>query len=130
MEEKIKNKNIIETIYQAEEKELDEIIKKVNKKIKDQIKDINIRKLLEETSKPNELEKTLERIEENYSIKIVQYNQEFYKQGFIDGVNLMINCLKILSFFGIHSFLQKSILKSIFTPFHLQNYICFSIIQM
>ncbi len=95
MEEKIKNKNIIETIYQAEEKELDEIIKKVNKKIKDQIKDINIRKLLEETSKPNELEKTLERIEENYSIKIVQYNQEFYKQGFIDGVNLMINCLKI-----------------------------------
>lgn len=95
MEEKIKNKNIIETIYQAEEKELDEIIKKVNKKIKDQIKDINIRKLLEETPKPNELEKTLERIEENYSIKIVQYNQEFYKQGFIDGVNLMINCLKI-----------------------------------
>lgn len=94
MEEKIINKNIIEKIYQAEEKRLDETIKEVNKKVKDQIKDINIRKLLENTSNPNELEKVLERIEENYSIKIAQYNQEFYQQGFIDGVNLMINCLK------------------------------------
>ncbi len=94
MEEKIINKNIIEKIYQAEEKRLDETIKEVNKKVKDQIKDINIRKLLENTPNPNELEKVLERIEENYSIKIAQYNQEFYQQGFIDGVNLMINCLK------------------------------------
>lgn len=94
MEEKIKNKNIIETIYQAEEKTLDEKIKEVNKKVKDRIKDIDIKKLMEETSKPNELKKALERIEENYSIKIAQYNQEFYNQGFIDGVNLMINCLK------------------------------------
>lgn len=89
------NKNIIEIIYQAEENGLDEIIKEANKKVKGQIKDINIKKLLEETSKPNELKKSLEKIEENYSIKIAQYNQEFYKQGFIDGVNLMINCLKI-----------------------------------
>lgn len=95
MEEKMKNKNIIETIYQAEEKLLDEIIKEGNKKIREQIKDINIKKLLEETSKPKELEKAFETIEENYSIKITQYNQEFYKQGFIDGVDLMINCLKI-----------------------------------
>ena len=94
MEEKIINKNIIEKIYQAEEKRLDETIKEVNKKVKDQIKDINIRKLLENTPNPNELEKVLERIEENYSIKIAQYNQEFYKQGFIDGVNLIINCFK------------------------------------
>ena len=36
----------------------------------------------------------LEKIEENYSIKIAQYTKDFYKQGFIDGVNLMINCIK------------------------------------
>lgn len=94
MEEKIKNKNIIKTIYEAEERTLDEKIKEANKRVKDQIKDIDIKKLLEETSKPKELEKAFERIEENYSIKIAQYNQEFYNQGFIDGVNLMINCLE------------------------------------
>lgn len=94
MEEKLKNKNIIEIIYQAEEKMLDEKIKEANKKTKDKIKYIDIKKLLEDTSKPNELEKALERIEENYSIKIAEYNREFYKQGLIDGVNLIINCLK------------------------------------
>ena len=76
--EDIKYKDIIELIYQAEEK----------------IKDINIERLLENTSKPEELKKAFDRIEENYSIKIAQYNKEFYKQGFIDGVNLIINCTK------------------------------------
>ena len=94
MEEKMKNKNIIETIYQSQGEMLNEKIKQVNKQVKDQIKDINIKKLLEDSSKPSDLEKTFERIEENYSIKITQYNKTFYEQGFIDGVNLMINCLK------------------------------------
>ena len=92
--EEMKYKDIIELIYKAEEKTLDEKIKQVNKKTKEKIKDINIEKLLESTSKPNELNKAFEKIEENYSIKISQYNKEFYKQGFIDGVNLIINCLK------------------------------------
>lgn len=92
--EEIKNKEMIEKIYQAEEKELDNKIKQANEKTKDQIKDINIKQLLENTSKPSELQKAFEKIEENYSIKIAEYNKEFYKQGFIDGVNLMINCLK------------------------------------
>ena len=90
----LKYKDIIELIYNAEEKILDEKIKQANEKTKEKIKDINIEKLLENTSKPNDLKKTLEKIEENYSIKIAQYNEEFYKQGFIDGVNLIINCLK------------------------------------
>ena len=66
----------------------------INKNIKDKIKDINIEKILEDTSKQSELKKVFDQIEENYSIKIAEYNKEFYKQGFIDGVNLMINCLK------------------------------------
>lgn len=94
MEENMKEKNIIELIYKMEEKELEEKIKQANRKIKDQIKDINIKSLLEDTSKPSELTKAFEKIEENYSIKIAEYNKEFYKQGFMDGVNLMINCLK------------------------------------
>ena len=85
--EEIKYKNIIEIIYNAEEKILDE-------KIKQAIKDIDVENILENTSKPKELKKILEQIEENYSIKIAQYNKEFYEQGFIDGVNLIINCTK------------------------------------
>lgn len=95
MEENMKFKNMIELIYQAEERVLDEKIKQVNKKVKDKIKDVNIEKILEDTSKPSELRKVIEIIEENYSIKIAEYNKEFYKQGFIDGVNLIINCFKI-----------------------------------
>ena len=94
MEENIKFRDMIELMYQAEEKILDEKIKQANKKIKNKIKEIPTEKLIEETSKPTELKKALERIEENYSIKIAQYNREFYKQGFIDGINLMMNCFK------------------------------------
>ena len=91
--EEMKYKDIIELIYNAEEKILDEKIKKVNQKTREKIKDINVEKLLENSSKPTELSKAFEKIEENYSIKISQYNKEFYRQGFIDGVNLIINCL-------------------------------------
>ena len=93
MQEK-KERDILELIYQAEEKTLDELIKKANKKVKDQIKDIDLEKILENTEKQTQLAKVFDQIEENYSIKITQYNKEFYKQGFIDGVHLMINCLK------------------------------------
>ena len=94
MEENIKYKDMLEIIYQAEEKLLDEKIKQANKKIKDQIKQINIEKLLSEVPNPEILTKTFDKIEENYSIKIAEYNKEYYKQGFIDGVNLIINCFK------------------------------------
>ena len=46
MEEKIKNKNIIEIIYQGEEKILDEKIKQANKKIRNQIKEVNVKELI------------------------------------------------------------------------------------
>ena len=90
----MKFKDMIDLIYQAEEKVLDEKIKQVNKKIKYRIKEINIEKILGDTSKQSEIRKVFDQIEENYSIKIAETNKEFYKQGFIDGVNLIINCLK------------------------------------
>lgn len=95
MEENIKYRDILELIYQAEEKTLDEKIKQVNQKLKNKMKDINIEKTLGDSAKPSELKKVFEKIEENYSIKIAEYNKEFYRQGFIDGVNLIINCIKI-----------------------------------
>ena len=77
-EENLKEKDIIEIIYNSQEEQIDKIIKKVNKEIKEELKTIN-------------KEAT---IEDNYNIKITKYNKEMYKKGFIDGVNLMINCLK------------------------------------
>lgn len=92
--EEIKYKDIIEMIYQAEEKTLDENIKKINKQIKSKIKDIDLEEINNKISNSKELNKVFETIEENYSIKIAEYNRNFYKQGFIDGINLMINCIK------------------------------------
>ena len=60
--ENIKYRDILELIYQAEEQKLDEKIKQLNKRIKDKIKDIDIEKLLEDTSKPSELSKALEKV--------------------------------------------------------------------
>ena len=94
MEEKLINKDIIEIIYQAEEKELDGIIKKSDEKIKDKIKTINTKEIIENSNNQKEIIKMLENIEENYNIKVGEYVKEFYKQGFIDGINLMLNCLK------------------------------------
>lgn len=94
MEENIKYKDILGLIYEAEEKTLEEKMKQVNRSVKEKIQDINTKKLLEDTAKPKELLRSFEKIEENYSVKIAAYNKEFYKQGFIDGVNLIINCLK------------------------------------
>lgn len=94
MEEKLINKDIIEIIYQAEEKELDGIIKKSDEKIKDKIKNINTKEIIEKSDNQKEIVKMLENIEENYNIKIGEYIKEFYKQGFINGINLMLNCLK------------------------------------
>ena len=94
MEKMLAEKNIIEMIYNAEENNIDNIIKQANKKIKEEIKDISIEKLLKDNENSKELKEALEKIEDNYNIRITQYNKNMYKKGFIDGVNLMINCLK------------------------------------
>lgn len=94
MEKMFTEKDMIEMIYNAEESNIDNLIKKANKRIKEEIKDITVEKILKDNEDSKELKEILEKIEENYSIRIAQYNKEMYKKGFIDGVNLMINCLK------------------------------------
>ena len=90
----IKEPYVFEFLGIKEEKELDGIIKKSDEKIKDKIKNINTKEIIENSGKQKEINKMLENIEENYNIKIGEYVKEFYKQGFIDGINLMLNCLK------------------------------------
>lgn len=93
-EEKILEKDIIEIIYNSQEEQIDKIIKNVNKKIKEEIKTINTEEVIGNSNNPKELKDIFNKIEDNYNVKITKYNKEVYKQGFIDGVNLMINCLK------------------------------------
>ena len=90
MEEKLINKDIIEKLYESQEEIINEKIKEADRKIEYKIKDINYTNINNES----EVEKILEIVEENYNIKIGEYLKELYKQGVIDGINLMINCLK------------------------------------
>ena len=93
-QENLKEKNIIEIIYNSQEEQIDKIIKKANKEIKEQLKTINTETAIGNSNNPKELKEIFNKIEDNYNIKITKYNKEMYRQGFIDGVNLMINCLK------------------------------------
>ena len=93
-QENLKEKNIIEIIYNSQEEQIDKIIKKANKEIKEELKTINTETVIGNSNNPKELKEIFNKIEDNYNIKITKYNKEMYRQGFIDGVNLMINCLK------------------------------------
>lgn len=90
MEEKLINKDMIEKLYESQEDIINEKIKEADRKIEYKIKDINYNNINNES----EVEKILEIVEENYNIRIGEYIRELYKQGVIDGINLMINCLK------------------------------------
>lgn len=71
---KLENKDILNQIYENKAEELDKIIKEKNKETEEEIGN--------------------KKIEEIYNIKTAKIAKEFYKQGFIDGVNLILNCLK------------------------------------
>ena len=55
----LKEKDIIKIIYNSQEKEIDEIIKRVNKEIKEDLKTINTETVMENTNNPKELKKYL-----------------------------------------------------------------------
>lgn len=94
MEKDFSRKDMIGLIYRAQEDKIDEIIKKVNKEIKNDIKSINIEDIINSSNEPNKMNEIFNKIEDNYNIRICRYNEEMYKKGFIDGVNFMLNCLK------------------------------------
>ena len=89
-----KNKDMISLLYKAQEEKLDKIITKVNKEITSESKNINIEKVIAESNNPKELKEIFDKIENNYHIKITRYNKEFYEKGFIDGVNLILDCFQ------------------------------------
>ena len=89
-----KEKDIINIIYQAQEENIDEILKKADERLKEKLEKIEIERILEDSNCAKELKEIFNKIEDNNNIKITEYNKELYKQGFVDGVNLILNCLE------------------------------------
>ena len=87
-------KNMINIIYQLQDEKIDKILKNTDKTINNKLKEIDFEKIVKNSNDAKELNEIFNKIEDNYNIKITEYNKEIYKQGFIDGVNLMIDCLK------------------------------------
>lgn len=94
MEINLENKDIINLFFKSNNELIDKIIIETNKKIEDQLNIINTENVLKNSKNPNELKEVFNKIEDNYNIKITRYNEELYKKGFIDGVNLILNCLE------------------------------------
>lgn len=96
----IEIKDLIENFYNSEYENLDKIIIKCEKseKMKELRKsEENLWKEFKEKNKiENEiLSSTKEKIENNENKRLSIYNKMMYKQGFIDGINLLINCISI-----------------------------------
>ncbi len=94
MEEKLEIKDMLEIIYKGQEEELDNKIKKINNDLKSKTTQENNEIITQAIAQNPELQKALENQEENYSIKMATSIKEFYKQGIVDGIALMINVLK------------------------------------
>ncbi len=94
----IEIKDLIENFYNSEYENLDEIIIKCEKtKEMEKLKNLekNLWKEFGEKNKiDNEiLSNTKEKIENNENKRLSIYNKIMYKQGFADGINLLINCI-------------------------------------
>lgn len=91
---KFEEKDMINIIYQAQAEKIDEILKNVDQKLKNQLKVIASERIVEDSNCKEQAKEILNKIEENYNIRITEYSKEIYKQGFIDGVNMLLNCLR------------------------------------
>ena len=85
---------MINIIYQLQDEKIDKILKNTDKTINNKLKEIDFEKIVKNSNDAKELNEIFNKVEDNYNIKITEYNKEMYKQGFIDGVNLILNCLE------------------------------------
>ena len=93
--EKEKIESTIENIYEIKYEILDQKVTQKLKENKYRLKKTDEYKIMDEIKEKllrKQLEPLLKEIEENNSIKNSIIMKEMYKQGFIDGVNLIIDC--------------------------------------
>lgn len=96
MEMKFVFYDMIEKVFNSEFEEINEILINKRKELGNDIdvdKDIsNILVTIKDNEENQKVKDILSSIEEKYDKKISEYNKEMYKKGFIDGVNLIMNC--------------------------------------
>ncbi len=93
--EKEKIESTIENIYEIKYEILDQKVVQKLKENKYKLKKINEDKIITEIKEKliqKQIIQLLKEIEENNNIKSSIIMKEMYKQGFIDGVNLIIDC--------------------------------------
>lgn len=93
--DKEKIENTIENIYEMKYEILDKKIVQKIKENKYRLKKTEENRIIEEIKEKlikKQIEQLLKEIEENNNIKNAIIMKEMYKQGFIDGVNLIIDC--------------------------------------
>ena len=91
---KYKEKNMINIIYQLQDEKIDKILKKIDETLNNKLKKIDFEKIIKNSNDAKELNEIFNKIEDNYNMKITEYNKEMYEQGFMDGVILILNCLE------------------------------------
>lgn len=89
--ENIKNK-LLEKLYLSQEEKIDEILKEAKNEVNNKLIETNQVRILKKYNN-KEISDLIDKIEENNNIKMSYFNKRLYKQGFIDGVNLLLECL-------------------------------------
>ena len=91
----MEKRDIIKQLYNMNEKKLDEIIKHENKKLKTNktYKEFQERIKMMEQEENIQGKEILDDLEEYYNKKISSILGEIYKQGFLDGMSLILECL-------------------------------------
>ena len=95
--DKTKIENTIDILFETKYEMLDKIIVQKIKENKYKFKDIKENKIIDEIKEnltKKQIVQLLKDIEENNSIKNSIIMKAMYKQGFKDGVNLIIDCKK------------------------------------
>lgn len=93
------NIDILDKIYTARQYDFEKNANIDRKELADKLNHITIeeveaviQKNIEEQYKKQELMEKLDKLVENYEIKMAYYMEKGYKQGFKDGVNLLKQC--------------------------------------
>ena len=93
------NLDMLDKIYTARQYDFEDRANMDRKELADKLNHITIeeveaviQKNIEEEYKKQELMEKLDKLVENYEIKMAYYMEKGYKQGFKDGVNLLKQC--------------------------------------
>ena len=91
--------NMLDKIYIARQYDFEEQANKDRQKLANKLNNITIEEVeaviqenIEEQYKKQELIEKLDKLVENYEIKMAYYMEKGYKQGFKDGINLFKQC--------------------------------------